>query len=437
LTSAARWLRGLPAGAVAVAAVTAVVALLEPHLPALGLLPLYLLAVLTVAVWWGAGPAAVVAVASTVLFGHLFLPSSRRWWFTEVDNAAATGVFLVTAVVVGNLAARLRRAAEHSARLSEGQAALRRVATQVAREAPPEEVFATAIDEIGRLLGADSTAIVRHDPDGGRTVVARHGDDPEVADELVLPVSVGGRTWGALAARRHGDPFPAGAERRIAEFTEIVAIAVANAESRTQLAASRARVIAATDATRRRLERDLHDGAQQRLVSLALELRQVESAVPAELAQVRADLDRMAGDLTEALDELRELSRGIHPVVLSEGGLGPALRTIARRAGVPVELDLRTRERFPEPVEVAAYYVVSEAVTNTTKHAAATHVQVTLDAGGGALTLRVRDDGAGGADPARGSGLTGLRDRVEALGGTIHVTSAAGEGTTVDVSLPL
>jgi signal transduction histidine kinase len=253
----------------------------------------------------------------------------------------------------------------------------------------------------------------------------------------VLPVVVGGRTWGALAARRHGDPFPAEARRRIAEFTEIVAIAVANAESRTQLAASRARVIAATDATRRRLERDLHDGAQQRLVSLALELRQVESAVPAEMAEVRADLDRMAGDLTEALDELRELSRGIHPVVLSEGGLGPALRTIARRAGVPVELDLRTRERFPEPVEVAAYYVVSETVTNTTKHAGATHVQVTLDAAGGALALRVRDDGAGGADPARGSGLTGLSDRVEALGGTIHVTSPAGEGTTVEVSLPL
>jgi len=245
-------------------------------------------------------------------------------------------------------------------------------------------------------------------------------------------VVAGGRTWGALTVLRAS--FPAGAEGRLAEFGEIVAIAVANAESRTQLAASRARVIAASDATRRRLERDLHDGAQQRLVSLALELRQVESAVPPE---VRADLDRMAGDLTEALDELRELSRGIHPVILSEGGLGPALRTIARRAGVPVELDVRTASRFPEPVEVAAYYVVSEAVTNTTKHAGATHLQVTLDAAGGALTLRVRDDGAGGADPARGSGLTGLRDRVEALGGTIHVTSPPGAGTAIDVSLPV
>jgi signal transduction histidine kinase len=460
-----RWVRGLPAGAAAIAAVTGAVALLEPHLPALGLLPLYLLAVLPVAVRWGAGPAAVVSVASTALFGHLFLPSSRRWWFTEVDNAAATGVFLVTAVVVGNLAARLRRAAEHSARLSAEQAALRRVATQVAREAPPEEVFATVVDEIGRLIGADSTVIARHDPDGASTVIARSGGNPapagsgptneatgpdgaghpasaptaalEGADELVIPVVVGGRTWGVLTARRGGDRFPAGAARRIAEFTEIVAIAIANAENRTQLAASRARVIAATDATRRRLERDLHDGAQQRLVSLALELRQVQSEVPADLAGVRADLDRMAGDLTEALDELRELSRGIHPVILSEGGLGPALRAVARRAGVPVELDVRTAQRFPEPVEVAAYYVVSEAVTNTTKHAGASHVEVTLDAGGGALTLRVRDDGAGGADPDRGSGLTGLRDRVESLGGTIQVTSPAGSGTTVDVSLPL
>ena len=427
-----RWLRGLLAGAVGVAAVTAVVALLEPHLPAMSLLVLYLLAVLPVAVRWGAGPAAVVSVVSTVLFGHLFLPSSRRWWFAEMDNAAAIGVFLVTAVVVGNLAARLRRAAEHSARLSAEQAALRRVATQVAREVPPEEVFATVVDEVGRLLGADSTAIERREPDGRRTVVARSGSAPAGADQLVIPVVAGGRTWGALTVLRAS--FPAGAEGRLAEFGEIVAIAVANAESRTQLAASRARVIAASDATRRRLERDLHDGAQQRLVSLALELRQVESAVPPE---VRADLDRMAGDLTEALDELRELSRGIHPVILSEGGLGPALRTIARRAGVPVELDVRTASRFPEPVEVAAYYVVSEAVTNTTKHAGATHLQVTLDAAGGALTLRVRDDGAGGADPARGSGLTGLRDRVEALGGTIHVTSPPGAGTAIDVSLPV
>ncbi|BCB76294.1 GAF domain-containing protein [Phytohabitans flavus] len=477
---AGRWLGGLLAGAVGVAAVTTVVALLEPSLPALGLLPLYLLAVLPVAVRWGAGPAAVVSVASTVLLGYLFLPSSRRLWFAEVDNAAATGVFLVTAVVVGNLAARLRRAAEHSARLSAEQAALRRVATQVAREAPPEEVFATVVGEIGRLLGADSAAIVRLDPDGLSTVIAQDGDGPErlpvgsrwsiepplalgvalrtgeparrdgyeevpgefaellrqvgVRSSVAIPVVAGGRTWGALGAQRRGTAFPADAEQRIAEFTEIVAIAIANAESRTQLAASRARIIAATDATRRRLERDLHDGAQQRLVSLALELRQVESAVP---AQVRADLDRMAGDLTEALDELRELSRGIHPVVLSEGGLGPALRAIARRAQVPVELDVRTAERFPEPVEVAAYYVVSEAVTNTTKHGGASYVEVTLDAGANALALRVRDDGAGGADPARGSGLTGLRDRVEALGGSIHVTSPAGAGTTIEVSLPL
>ncbi|MGN9909846.1 DUF4118 domain-containing protein [Phytohabitans sp. LJ34] len=433
----ARWLRGLLAGAVGVAAVTAVVALVEPHLPAMSLLVLYLLAILPVAVRWGAGPAAVVSVVSTVLFGHLFLPSSRRWWFTEVDNAVAIGVFLVTAVVVGDLAARQRRAAEHSARLSAEQAALRRVATQVAREVPPEEVFATVVDEVGRLLGADSTTVERLEPDGRRTVVARSGSAADGADELVIPVVAGGHTWGALTARRGSDGFPAGAERRIAEFSEIVAIAIANAESRTQLAASRARVIAATDATRRRLERDLHDGAQQRLVSLALELRQVESAVPADLAGLRTDLDRMAGDLTDALDELRELSRGIHPVILSEGGLGPALRTIARRAAVPVELDVRTTSRFPEPVEVAAYYVVSEAVTNTTKHAAATHVQVTLDASGGTLTLRVHDDGAGGADPAHGSGLTGLRDRVEALGGAIHVTSPPGAGTTVDVSLPL
>jgi signal transduction histidine kinase len=172
-------------------------------------------------------------------------------------------------------------------------------------------------------------------------------------------------------------------------------------------------------------------------VSLALELRNAEDAVPAELPVLRADVGRIAQELTEVLDELREVSRGIHPAILSEGGLGPALRTLARRAGVPADVDMRTQTRFPEPVEVAAYYVVSEALTNTTKHAGASYAEVVVEEWPDSLRLCVRDDGVGGADPQRGSGLTGLRDRVEALGGSIHVNSPVGNGTVIQVFIPL
>ena len=743
-SQAARWLSGLLAGSAMVAVVTGVIALLEPRLPALSMLVLYLLAVLPVAVRWGAGPAAAVSILSMVVFGLLFLPANHAWWAVEVRNVVALGVFVVTAVVVASLAARLRRAAQESARATQEQAALRRVATlvaqgvpsdmvfeavtrevgllsgadlarmerydedgavtgvagwsrvpvrlaigtrfdldgvsiarqmrqtegpvrvdsfagatggiavealklgirssvgcpivvdgslwgviaassksetpfpagtetqitrftemvataianaqsraenarllaeqaalrrvatQVAREVSPPEVFSTVANEIGWVFDADVTVVVRLDPDGMATIVAQVGDhpdemsvgsrwklDPELAvaealrtgqparldsyermagefaevirlmgirSSVAIPVVVGGRSWGALGVGTRSERFPAGTarrmagftelvataitnaearaelrrmadeqaalrrlatlaargaepdrvfaavaeevgelvgsdftailrfetdgkatfvggrgwpdtdtyrvgarwqpepdtvdsavrqtgrsvrrdtpsadgvveppethtwaearsavaspilvegrlwgtigvasrsgpltadtERRLVDFTEIVAIAIANTEGRTELAASRARVIAAGDATRRQLERDLHDGAQQRLVSLALELRQAEAALPAGLAEARADIARIAHDLTGALDELREISRGIHPAILSEGGLGPALRTLARRAGVPVELDVRTRDRFPEPIEVAAYYVVSEA----------------------------------------------------------------------------
>jgi signal transduction histidine kinase len=253
-----------------------------------------------------------------------------------------------------------------------------------------------------------------------------------------VPVIVEGRVWGAmLVGTGTSRKLPADTEDRLASLMDLLATAIANAESRAELAASRARVIAAGDATRRRLERDLHDGAQQRLVSLALELRHAQGSIPAEMSVVRADIGRAAQELTDALDELRELSRGIHPAVLSEGGLGPALRTLARRSAFPVEVDIHTEDRFPEPIEVAAYYAVSEAITNTTKHAEAAHAQVTVEKHDNELVLSVRDDGAGGADPLRGSGLTGLRDRVEALGGAIRINSPTGEGTSIDVTLPL
>jgi signal transduction histidine kinase len=232
-------------------------------------------------------------------------------------------------------------------------------------------------------------------------------------------------------------PVSAGAEARMAQFTELVATAVANADSRAELTASRGRVVAAADETRRRIERDLHDGTQQRLVSLALELRAAEAEVPTELVEVRTQLAQTAEGLAGATAELQEISRGIHPAILSRGGLTPALRTLARRSSVPVELDSRIKGRLPDGVEVAAYYVVSEALTNAAKHAQASVVQIAVQAEDSTVELVVRDDGLGGADPRRGSGLIGLRDRVEALGGTIEITSNAGNGTSVLAKIPI
>jgi signal transduction histidine kinase len=196
-------------------------------------------------------------------------------------------------------------------------------------------------------------------------------------------------------------------------------------------------VVAAADETRRRIERDLHDGTQQRLVSLMLELRAAQAAVPPELGELEGEVLSVTEGLAIVFDELREISRGIHPAILSKGGLAPALGALARGSGVPVELDLHAVRRLPEHIEVAVYYVVSEALTNAAKHAHASVVRVELEAGDTTLRLAIRDDGVGGADPAKGSGLVGLCDRIEALGGTLQVTSPAGSGTTLLIETPL
>ncbi|MGP0025148.1 MAG: GAF domain-containing sensor histidine kinase [Streptosporangiaceae bacterium] len=207
--------------------------------------------------------------------------------------------------------------------------------------------------------------------------------------------------------------------------------------SRAELAASRARIVTAADQTRRRIERDLHDGVQQRLVSLALDQRSAEAMVPAELRELQAQLSRVADGLAGAMEELQEISRGIHPAILAQGGLAAALKALARRSAVPVLLEVRAETLLPEPVEVAAYYIVSEALTNTAKHAHASAVHIAVEARNRVLGLSIRDDGCGGADPTRGSGLIGLTDRVDALGGTIEVASPIGEGTTLLITLPI
>jgi signal transduction histidine kinase len=227
-----------------------------------------------------------------------------------------------------------------------------------------------------------------------------------------------------------------GTEARLGDFTELLATAIANAESRNALASSRLRIVAAADETRRRIERDLHDGTQQRLVSLALELRAAQTEVPPELDQLTAELSRIVDGLGSVQDELREIARGIHPAILAEGGLARALKTLTRRSAVPVAASVEVDMRLPEPVEVAAYYVVSEALTNTAKHANASRVAVDAKVVAGAISLSVSDDGKGGADPTMGSGLVGLKDRVEALGGALTVQSAPGGGTRLHAQIP-
>jgi signal transduction histidine kinase len=485
--SAGRWLGGLLISVTAVAAVSGLIALFDPYVPALSLLVLYLLAVLAVAIVWGTRLAAFTSILSVVVFAYLFVSPIGSAQVADWRELVAMGVFLVTGVVVGELAARSRRQALESERLSEEQSALRRVATLVAQAGPPSVVFEAVTREVGLLCGADLARMERYEPDGMVTGVAAWSRVPGQLAELAVgtrfnldglsiargvqqtggpvrvdsfgqdagaiaqearavgirssvgcPIVVGGRLWGVIAAStRSEDFFPPDTEAQIAEFTELVATAVANAEAHAELTASRARIVAAGDQARRRIERDLHDGAQQRLVSLALRLRSATAAIPPELGEAHQELAGVQAELDEVLGELRELSRGIHPSILTEGGLGPALRTLARRSSVPVELQVGTEGRLPERVEVAAYYVVAEALTNVAKHAGASVVQVEVDSDDGLVRLDIRDDGVGGADPTRGSGLVGLKDRVAASGGSLRVDSRPGQGTSLLVELPI
>jgi signal transduction histidine kinase len=252
------------------------------------------------------------------------------------------------------------------------------------------------------------------------------------------PVTVGATTRGALIiGTARAEPLPDGTEARISDFADLVATAIANAETRAELKASRARIITAGDQVRREIERDLHDGAQQRIVSLGLGLRALEASIPEEQHTVRLQLDNLVNGMADLYTELQELSRGIHPAILSKGGLGPAIKTLARRSVVPVRLDIGIDRRLPESTEAAAYYVIAEALTNTAKHAEASEVTVLACFDGDNLKLEVADDGIGGAVPGGGTGLTGLKDRVEALSGSLEVASPAGGGTVVTARIPV
>jgi PAS domain S-box-containing protein len=381
-------------------------------------------------------------------------------------------------LVVRDVTARKRQERE--------QAALHRVALAVAGEAHAQRIFDLVTEEVGRLLGAHAANLVRYEPGGEEAVIVGRWSEPGISSEphgeryrtrgapshrvyetggpvrfelddgtvpfvfaeqmrewgvnsvVAAPITVAGQPWGAVAAWLSAPhSFPPGAEERMGAFTRLVSLAVANEEAREQLAASRARLVSAGDKERRRLERNLHDGAQQRLVSVSLSLRLARARLPSDPHAAEDLLSAANAELAIALEELRELARGIHPAVLTERGLGPALESLADRTPLPVELARLPDERLPGPVEAAAYYVVSEALANVAKYADASVVSVRVAQEDGRAVVEVVDDGVGGADPEQGSGLRGLTDRVEALGGHLGVASRAGEGTRIRAEIPL
>jgi signal transduction histidine kinase len=423
---------------------------------------------------------AVIApiIADGRSWGALFVFSATAHHFGRDAEQRLSDFTKLVALALESAEAR-----DQTGRLAEEQAALRRVATLVASSPDPEQIFAAVAEEAGRLLGARTAATVRfdehsgviagrwHDGEGAGVEVgtlvpysdpdspvyraSHHGgriddytDVPGEAARLtrlagyrsavVAPITAGGRLWGALfvfsASTGH---FRPGAQQRLADFTNLVALALESAEAHDQLTASRARIVEASVDERRRLERNLHDGAQQRLVTLAVHLRIAQECLGEDPAAAEAMLAGVGEDLKLALEELRELARGLHPAVLSERGLEPALQSLANRAPFPVEIVGVPPLRLAEGVEAAVYYVVAESLTNAAKHADASEGCVQISATEEEVTVEIRDNGSGGASMARGSGLRGLADRIEALGGQLELQSPSGGGTIVRATLPL
>jgi signal transduction histidine kinase len=429
---------------------------------------------------WGLRSSAGVPISiEGRLWGVMVVAFTRGEQLPADTEARLAGFTELVATAVANAQARgeLRGFADE-------QAALRRVATLVARTAPPEEVFAAVPAEAGRLHAADLAFLTRYAPDGtgavvgtwaapgtppvavgtrlplgGRNVTslvfqtgrsaridgyadtagpfADYAREAGVRASVGVPISVAGRLWGVMIMASRSEPLPADTEARLVGFTELAAAAVANAQAQAELAASRARMVAVDDAARRRIQRNLHDGAQQRLVTLSLGLQEAQAAVPPGADELAQRLEGAVTEVAGVLEEVQEIARGLHPAVLTDSGLRPALRALARRSGVPVSLDVQVKGRLPEPVEIAAYYAVAEALTNIAKYAGASAAEVEATADDGVLQVWVRDDGRGGADFGGGSGLAGLKDRIEALGGRISLHSPPGAGTTLQIALPL
>jgi len=497
-TSPPVWL-GIVVAAAFICAETLLVHQLQRIAPENAFGVLFLVGVLVVSAGWGFRLAVATTLASAAVYVQFHMDTGTGFLPTHPQDALAILIFLPVAFLANVLAGQARlRAAESELRrreaeashakasaLAEQQAALRRVATLVARGVAPAQVYPAAVAELSNGLGVDNVALIRYAPGEALVLLAARDDsgsskmaigeriplDGDNIAALILqtaaparmdsydgatgptaerirglglrsavgaPIIVDGAVWGALViGSAQTEPLPPETETRICDFADLVATAISNAETRAELTASRARIVAASDQARRRFERDLHDGAQQRIVSLGLQLRAAEASVPEENQELREHLSNVVDGLVGVSTELQEISRGMHPAILSKGGLGPAIKTLARRSAVPVELDLNVDRRLSESVEVAAYYVVAEALTNAAKHAQASVVTVSAVADDDELHLKICDDGVGGAAAGGGSGLIGLKDRVEALSGRLGIASPAGSGTTLTVVIPL
>jgi PAS domain S-box-containing protein len=405
----------------------------------------------------------------------VMIASSKGGLPVDAESRIAAFTELV-ATAISNVEARAE-----VQRLADEQAALRRVATLVAQGVPSSELFGAVTEEVGTLLRADLAGMIRYEPDATATVVASWGEldnaisvatnwslegdsvsatvhrterpariddcanatgslgthirDLGIRSAVATPIVVGRRLWGAMiAASRQAEPLPATTESRIGEFTALVATAISNIHARSDLAASRARIVAATDAERRRVVRDLHDGAQQRLVHTVITLKLARRALQNEEDAAPALVTEALDQAERATDELRELAHGILPTVLTRGGLRTGVDALASRMPVPVDNAVAVG-RLPAAVEATAYYVVAEALTNVAKHARAGHAEVTARVEDGTLRVQVRDDGAGGAR-SDGSGLLGLADRLAVLDGQLRVESPVDGGTLVAADIP-
>jgi signal transduction histidine kinase len=481
---------GIVAGAAAIAVVSAAIAVLKRWIDPDGLTGLYLFAILPVAIVWGFWLAGIVAIASYLTYAFFFAAPLHHFAVGEGDTAASLFIAIAAAYVVSELARRATERAREAeqaqselARLVDEQAALRRVATLVALAVPTSALFEAVTREVGLRCDADLARMERFEPDHSVTALAAwsrsgevqlavgtrfplegtsiaaqvHGtgrparvdtfagaSGPIAQEALGLgirssvgcPIVAGGRTWGVIAAStRRATPFPPDTESMIADFTELVATAVSNAEARAALVASRARLLTAGDEARRQVARDLHDGAQQRLVHTILTLKLAQGVQDDDAEEKRTLVGEALEEAEHANEELRELAHGLLPSVLTRGGLTAGVESLVTRVRLPVGVEV-TEQRFAPAIEASAYFVVAEALTNVAKHSAAASAEVRVWVEDDVLHVDVRDDGAGGAR-LEGSGLVGLSDRVEALGGRLLVDSPPGQGTRVGATLPL
>jgi len=483
---------GLVVAAAAIVVETVTVLLLKQMYPKEAFGTLYLLGVFVVSTVWGVGLAMAMSVVSAIALDYFRDWPTIHFMPFELEDGVVITVFLVVALAANFVAGLARtRAVEADQRrreadvLAEQQAALRRVATLIAHGISPSEIYAAVAEETARCLNMTDTEVARYDGNDAAIIVASHGlhalprlgvgervtlegdnvaamvlrtaraarmdnykdaagslparvREVGIRSVVAAPVTVDGRVWGAVyVASRRPQPMPADTEKRVADFADLVATALANAATRAELIASRARIVTAADNARRGLERDLHDGAQQRLVSVGLQIRALADSIPTELDGFRARLSAITDGMTGVSNDLQRISRGIHPAILSTGGLGAALKTLARHSAVPANVDLHIEARLSAPAEIAAYYLVAEALTNVAKHAQASEVNIRVASENGILHVQIRDDGVGGANARKGSGLIGLKDRVEALGGRMEIISAPGRGTSLFATIPV